>query len=236
MQKVSIILYSSIVALGFLMLHTLDTYAEEAYTYGSYQNVSSVCADESKVGHLVPCARHCDNPATPNDETEPCSVCHLIVLGHNIVEYVVFISVFIAFAVIVFAGVMYVVSAGNQGMITSAKAALKAALFGMAFVLAAWVIVNTIITVFLKPKQSALQGDWRQYYCDVSDNTGTGSTADNTGTGSTADNTGSGTENGENTYGRKNNARDQEQTSGDDAVLKEFLKQNIEGPEELIAP
>ncbi len=159
---------------------------------GTYKTASSVCADESKVGHLVPCSRHCDNPATPNDETEPCSVCHIIVLGHNIVQYILYIAVFVALAVITFAGVMYIVSAGDQGMITTAKAALKYALFGMVFILAAWVIINTLITVLLKPNKAggSLKGGWSQYYCESTD-TGAGTNPD-TGAGTNPD-TGAGT-------------------------------------------
>jgi len=160
--------FAAIIALVSTPAHAVNYNVQDII--GAYEKVSPVCADGSTVGHLVPCARHCDNPETPNDETEPCSVCHLIVLGHNIVKYVLFISVFIALAVITFAGVIYITSAGDQGMISTAKGALKAALFGMIFVLAAWVIVNTLITIFLPVNndafQGGLKGNWMQYYCE----------------------------------------------------------------------
>ncbi len=173
MKKATLFIVSIVVFFGGVV------YGESAYAanynvqdiIGAYENKSSVCDEGSRVGKLVPCSRHCDNPDTPNDETEPCSVCHLVVLGHNIVEYIVFIAIFIALAVIMFAGVIYVISAGDQGMITTAKSALKSGLFGIIFVLAGWVIVNTFISVFL-PVGGALKGNWSQYICENVDNSG----------------------------------------------------------------
>ncbi len=135
---------------------------------GGYQNTSQYCAKEQRFSGLVPCGRHCDNPATPGNETDPCSVCHLIVLGNNIMRYITYIAVFIALAVIVFAGVMYIVSAGDEGTIGLAKSAFKAALFGITFILIAWVIVNTLLTKIIPLRDGALKGNWSSYYCERS--------------------------------------------------------------------
>lgn len=155
---------------------------------GTYESVT--CPAGSNVGQLVPCARHCDNPATANqDETDPCSVCHLIVLGHNIVKYVVYIAVFVALAIITFAGILYIVSAGNEGMISTAKSALKSALFGIFFILVAWVLVNTAIMI-LKPKAGTFQGNWFQYYCESAETNPTGANGTTPGNTNTTGNEG----------------------------------------------
>jgi hypothetical protein len=81
-----------------------------------------------------------------------CTLCHLIVGIKKIFDYGIKIIAVITLACATFAGVMYVVSSGNESTMESAKAFLRASLIGLAVVLSAWVIVNTVITVLMPTK------------------------------------------------------------------------------------
>lgn len=81
-----------------------------------------------------------------------CTLCDLIVGIKKIFDYGIKIIAIITIACATFAGVMYVVSSGNESTMESAKNFLKASLIGLAVVLCAWVIVNTVITVLMPTK------------------------------------------------------------------------------------
>ncbi|NCU41833.1 MAG: hypothetical protein EOM19_03870, partial [Candidatus Moranbacteria bacterium] len=83
---------------------------------------------------LVPCGRQCDNPDTEEDETQMCNLCHLIVGMDRILDYLLLLLGFVAFLMLVVAGIMYLVSAGNQTIISSAKKAIGAGLVGFTIV------------------------------------------------------------------------------------------------------
>ncbi len=101
---------------------------------------------------LVPCGASVDDPVTSYNETEQCSLCHLVKGVSYLTTYIRDIMVFIALAVITAMGIMYIVSAGNDSMMGTAKKGIWAALIGLAIVLLAWVVVNTIIFVIFQSK------------------------------------------------------------------------------------
>lgn len=76
-----------------------------------------------------------------------CTLCHIVSSVAGLTTYIRDIMVFVALAVITAMGIMYIVSAGNDGMMSTAKKGIWAALAGIAIVLLAWVIVNTIMYV-----------------------------------------------------------------------------------------
>ncbi|MBU2028828.1 hypothetical protein KJ761_02980, partial [Patescibacteria group bacterium] len=84
--------------------------------------------------------------------SQRCTLCDLIVGFKKLFDYGITTIVIICLACATFAGVMYVVSSGSEKMITSAKDFLKGSLIGLAVVLCAWVIVNTVITVLMPTK------------------------------------------------------------------------------------
>jgi hypothetical protein len=87
-----------------------------------------------------------------------CTLCHLITGIKKIFDYGIKIIAVICLACATFAGVMYVVSSGNESTMESAKKFLSASLIGFAVVLGAWVIVNTTITVLMPTKKAADTG------------------------------------------------------------------------------
>ena len=87
-------------------------------------------------GGIVPCG---------TSDTAMCEVCHLVTLVSNIVNWITGVLFILAMTVITISGVLYVVSAGNPGMITMAKNAIKTALIGVIVVLSAWLVVTYVM-------------------------------------------------------------------------------------------
>jgi hypothetical protein len=115
---------------------------------------------------LVPCGRDCNNPNTANDETKPCRLCHLIVGIWNIIQYAWKIMVFVALTGLVIAGIMYIVSAGNEQMITAAKGFIKNILAGFAIVLVAYLIIYTTMSwIAVKPDRGINKTSWFSFEC-----------------------------------------------------------------------
>jgi len=83
-------------------------------------------------GGLVPCGTG----------STPCTLCDFIVGFSNLTKYLLGLAVTIALAGITFAGIMYVISSGDEGLITTSKNFLKASISGFVIVLCAWLIVN----------------------------------------------------------------------------------------------
>jgi hypothetical protein len=91
--------------------------------------------DISWAAGLVPCGTG----------DEPCTLCHLIQGFSNLVKYLLGLLVTISLAGLFFAGVMYIVSAGDDGMMKTAKDFAKACLIGFVVVLCAWLIINVAL-------------------------------------------------------------------------------------------
>jgi hypothetical protein len=83
----------------------------------------------------------------PCGDTTPCTLCHLIVGIKNLVDWGLKIALPLAVLGIVISGILYMVSAGNSKLIETAKTGLWAGLIGFTIVLAAWLIVNVVITM-----------------------------------------------------------------------------------------
>ena len=56
---------------------------------------------------------------------------------------------YIAIAVIVAMAVLYIVSTGNEALMSTAKSGIKAALIGFVVMLSAWLIVNTTLNIMV---------------------------------------------------------------------------------------
>lgn len=138
-------------------------------------STSSSCAGSQNAG-IVPCGRSCDNSATTDvDESQICTLCHLFLLMKNITSWIFMVMTYIAFAVLVAMGVLYIVSAGNTQMIGIAKNGIKAALYGFAIVLLGWVAINVILMVLADGALGSdtatfsfkTNGSWFTYSCDA---------------------------------------------------------------------
>ncbi len=138
---------------------------------------------------LVPCGRT-PNPAnqngdpdlsTPINESAPCTVCHLVVGSQGLIAWGLKVMTFIAVAVIVAMAILYIVSAGNEGLMSTAKSGITASLIGFAVMLGAWLIVSTVINTLADTQDPSKvlstlqsQGTFR-FTCDTASNVGASS-------------------------------------------------------------
>jgi hypothetical protein len=87
-------------------------------------------------------------------------------LFKRIVDFVTINIIFpLAVLMFVIGGVMFLTAGGDPGKIGGAKKILTAVVIGLAIILAAWLIVGTVIT-FLTPASSPLQ-NWSTIDCPV---------------------------------------------------------------------
>lgn len=95
-----------------------------------------------------------------------CNACDLVTLGQNILGFLIAISVFIIAIIIAVAGLKMVMAAGNVGAITAAKESITHAIIGFIIILAAWLIVDTVIKTLVNPSGALPNfGPWNQIQC-----------------------------------------------------------------------
>jgi hypothetical protein len=114
---------------------------------------------------IVPCGRSSGTAA----ENAPCTLCHFIIGFQRLVQYGLYMVITLALVGIFFAGVMYIISSGDEGMMTNAKGFLKASLIGFAVTLGAWLIVSTVLWI-LGASQNNLgigRTSWNNFTCNV---------------------------------------------------------------------
>jgi hypothetical protein len=130
------------------------------------------------VAGLIPCGLTNDDVATPlpMDESAPCTVCHIVVAGNNLIKWGLGVMTVIAITVMFAMAVLYVVSAGNPGMMQTAKGGILASMIGFGIMLSAWLIVNTVLTILVsnadatKPLGGLVKGGTFSFACDQSSN------------------------------------------------------------------
>ncbi|MCK9378900.1 MAG: transglycosylase SLT domain-containing protein [Candidatus Moranbacteria bacterium] len=114
---------------------------------------------------IVPCAT--------SEHPEPCTLCHFIVGIKNIIDWGMGILTFVAIGAIVLGGIFYVISAGNQEMMTKAKNIIIQTLTGFAIVLGAWLIVTySMYVIGASNKEGIMRtnGAWYDFTCDTVSN------------------------------------------------------------------
>lgn len=123
---------------------------------------------------LVPCA---------TDETgqTACTLCHFIIGFKNLIDYGLVIIIVLSITAIFCAGTLYVVSSGDETMMTKAKSFLKATLYGFTFVFLSWLIID--VTMYaLSAKKATDEGGvlginitgWNTFTCDAVSTQGQG--------------------------------------------------------------
>ncbi|EKE11380.1 MAG: hypothetical protein ACD_15C00097G0004 [uncultured bacterium] len=105
---------------------------------------------------LVPCG---------GDGESACTLCHLIVGFHNLTTFLTKILISVTLAAIFFSGVMYIISAGDDGMMQSAKEFIKASLIGFAIVLGSWLIINVTLWVISAQMTNIGHLNWYEFHC-----------------------------------------------------------------------
>ena len=94
-------------------------------------------------GPLVPC----DGPN--------CNFCSLVALSQNIINFLVYLAGAFATIMFAYAGIKYATAAANPSQIEEAHKIFWNVLIGIVFVLAAWLIVNTVMVSLYETRFSA---------------------------------------------------------------------------------
>ncbi len=118
--------------------------------------VQSVSADG-----LVPCG---------TGSRPPCTLCHLVVGVKGIIDWGMNVMTFFAIAIITAMGIVYIVSAGNNSMMTTAKNGIKSTMIGFAVMLGSWVIINFFM-ITLANNGVGHATNWYTFTCDTSSTT-----------------------------------------------------------------
>lgn len=77
-----------------------------------------------------------------------CGYCDLMTLAQRVIEFLVFFGIVVAILMIIYAGVLYLGSAGNSSQVSKAHSVLRSAIFGLVIVLASYLIINLILVSF----------------------------------------------------------------------------------------
>lgn len=150
--------------------------------FGSQNANAQICPPDKQVseglfegfgffrGGLVPCGRQCNDPWTANDETATCTLCHFIVLFHNIYTFLIALLIIVALVFLTIGGVAYIVSSGNSNLKSFAKGIITKTLTGFALFLLSWLIVFAIL-FFLSVNYDSLGtgggSGWYQFHCST---------------------------------------------------------------------
>jgi Type IV secretion system pilin len=112
---------------------------------------------------LVPCDGTVD---------DPCTACHVVDLGNNVIKWLIGILMLVFAITAVTAGFGLVTSGGNVGAKETAKSKFTNAFIGLVIVLAAWLIVDTLMRALLNGGTGVLSngvytgsGPWSQIEC-----------------------------------------------------------------------
>lgn len=121
---------------------------------------------------LVPCGRG-------NSQADACTLCHFFVGFNNVITYLRNIAIFVAIIVIVAAGIMYIMSAGNSSMTSTAKTALKNTVIGIVAILIGWVVITWVFIVLTNSGNTSMYrvGNSWSFACSTTSYSPNGATA-----------------------------------------------------------
>jgi len=106
---------------------------------------------------LVPCGR----TGAPD-----CTLCHFWKLGSNVLNFLVYgLAIPATILLFVFAGLVFLTSAGNESRIKKAREIFTNTLIGIFIVLVSWLVISTIIKQVANPGTSTGQiiRNWDQF-------------------------------------------------------------------------
>jgi len=98
---------------------------------------SSTASTTTSSGGIIKCGR----------SGSMCTLCDIIKGFNDIIKYIMKIAVGVALLALAIGGVMYVVSAGESAAMETAKTTIKNAATGFVIIFAAYLIINTAITL-----------------------------------------------------------------------------------------
>lgn len=88
--------------------------------------------------------------------TDPCTFAHFIQLAQNFINFIVYLAIPIAGVVVAWAGWTILSAGDNAGQRQKAKDMLSKVVIGLCFILAAWLIIKTILVALVGDDYSLL--------------------------------------------------------------------------------
>ena len=93
-----------------------------------------------------------------------CNACHLVALAQDIINFGVYLVVFVATLAIVWAGFLYITAGGNPGKVEAAHKIFATVITGLIIVLGAWLLVDLLLGTFLNDDPREF-GPWNSIIC-----------------------------------------------------------------------
>src|SRR3989344_6510028 len=120
--------------------------------------IKTAFAAENFLARIVPI---CDPSDTnPDPEIPDCDLDQLLLMGQNIVTFLITTAFVITVFFIVIGAFRMIVSGGNEKILTAAKGNITSAIIGLLIVLTSWVVLNTAIDLF---KSDNCTGEWWKF-------------------------------------------------------------------------
>lgn len=92
-----------------------------------------------------------DGPIVACSGIADCNLCTLLETAQNIINFLVFFAIIVAVLMFVYAGFLLVTAGSNEGQISKGKSIFWTVFIGLFVILAAWLIINLIMSSFLNP-------------------------------------------------------------------------------------
>ena len=103
---------------------------------------------------IIPCGLNSANGVV----TDPCTFNHLIILAQNVINFLIFrIAAPLGAIMFAYAGFLYITNHGNEGQVTQAHEIFLYVFWGLVIALAAWLLVNFILTFLVSSDFNYLQ-------------------------------------------------------------------------------
>lgn len=118
----------------------------------------------TKAAGLVPCGGTND-PSTEKDESLPCTVCDLLVLFQNVLDFAIKTAFLIVIIFIIYGGFRLIFSGGNEANIKTGQKIMTNAIIGLVIILCAWLIVNTVFWLIKTIGGKNYTGTWFHINC-----------------------------------------------------------------------
>lgn len=96
---------------------------------------------------LVPCGRQRDAADTVERENEPCTLCHLFILGKRIFDFLfLYLTIPVGVLMVIIGGVFILTAGGSPERTSQGRKILTAAITGIVIFFASWIITNTVLS------------------------------------------------------------------------------------------
>lgn len=146
------------VAFSIFLLFPSVTHAATATTTSTGTATSTKIPGTTEAGGIVSCGR-------PGQDM--CTLCDLIKGMNIIIKYLMRIAVGVVLLMFTIGGVMYIVSAGDSGLIERGKTTMLNSVWGFLIIFAGFLIINTTISyIGTKPGMGINVTSWGNFDCN----------------------------------------------------------------------